>query len=347
MNEKIKVNMLSKADSVDGQGVGSAYLEQIDLVKESNDLEIFINKKKIKDEIIHVHSVNFPYFFKLNKKKPTVCHVHFLPETLDGSIKLPKLFLWVFKKYIIKFYRRSQNIVVVNPIFIDALKKYKIDEKRITYIPNYVDKKTIYSLETSNIINIKQKYNLKEEDFVVLGVGQIQYRKGILDFVETALKNPDIKYIWAGGFSFKKISDGYKELQKIVDSPPDNVIFTGIIPRSEMNELYNIASCLFLPSYNELFPMCILEAIQVELPLVLRDVELYKPVLFDKYERANDCDNFLDIILKLKDDPNYLNEVKEKSKYLKLYYSKEKVLKKWVDYYKNIYNNNNIKKKDI
>ena len=31
--KKITINMLSKADSVDGQGVGSAYIEQVRLRK--------------------------------------------------------------------------------------------------------------------------------------------------------------------------------------------------------------------------------------------------------------------------------------------------------------------------
>ena len=46
--KKITINMLSSADKVDGQGVGSAYLEQVSLVKEgSKDLfDVKINDKK-------------------------------------------------------------------------------------------------------------------------------------------------------------------------------------------------------------------------------------------------------------------------------------------------------------
>ena len=32
--ERIRINMLSNADKVDGQGVGSAYLEQVSLIKD-------------------------------------------------------------------------------------------------------------------------------------------------------------------------------------------------------------------------------------------------------------------------------------------------------------------------
>ena len=41
--KKIKINMLSMADSVDGQGVGSAYLEQVELVRSSDKFEIVVN----------------------------------------------------------------------------------------------------------------------------------------------------------------------------------------------------------------------------------------------------------------------------------------------------------------
>ena len=37
LDKKIVINMLSSADKVEGQGVGSAYLEQVNLVKEGAD----------------------------------------------------------------------------------------------------------------------------------------------------------------------------------------------------------------------------------------------------------------------------------------------------------------------
>ena len=45
--DKIRINMLSQATSVDGQGVGSAYIEQVALVKENDDIfEVEINSRK-------------------------------------------------------------------------------------------------------------------------------------------------------------------------------------------------------------------------------------------------------------------------------------------------------------
>ena len=60
-----------------------------------------------------------------------------------------------------------------------------------------------------------------------------------------------MKFIWAGGFSFGKITAGYDEIKKLIDNPPKNMTFLGIIDRSKMNALYNLSDVLFLPSFQE------------------------------------------------------------------------------------------------
>ena len=58
-NEKIRINMLSQATSVDGQGVGSAYIEQVALVKENDDIfEVEVNSKKGNFDIYHIDTPN-------------------------------------------------------------------------------------------------------------------------------------------------------------------------------------------------------------------------------------------------------------------------------------------------
>lgn len=339
MNKKISINMLSSADSVEGQGVGSAYLEQVSLIKEdgSNYFNVFINDK-VKTDIIHCHTIEPRNYIKMkNNKGVSVSYVHFLPETLDGSIKLPKLFFDVFKKYVIDFYKAADHIVVVNPIFIKPLVKHGIPEEKIHYIPNYVSKDKFYPLEKNKINKIRDKYGISKDKFVVLGVGQVQTRKGVLDFVKVAKKNPDIEFVWCGGFSFGVITDGYEELKTVYDNPPKNVKFLGIIPREEMNDMYNASDVLFMPSFHELFPMAILEAVNSHKPLLLRDLDLYKDILFSKYLSGDKISEFSDKINKLKNDKDLYNKYSNYSKEISEYYSKENVLKIWIDFYTNIY----------
>ena len=338
-NKKIRINMLSMADSVDGQGVGSAYLELMKLLKEDGKetFEILLNDKVKNSDIIHAHTIEPRNYIKMKKAKvPTIAYVHFLPDTLDGSIKLPKFAFNIFKKYVISFYKSADNLVVVNPIFKKDMIKAGLDENKITYIPNFVSKEKFYKKSDKEINDIRKKYNLSKDDFVVLGAGQVQNRKGVLDFVEVAKKLPDIKFIWAGGFSFGAITDGHEELKKVMENPPKNVKFLGIIPRDDMNNLFNSADLLFVPSYNELFPMTILEACSTDTPLLLRNLELYEDILFKKYLNADNNEDFAKIIKELKNDKKLYKEAVENAKYISKFYCKDNVYKMWKDFYTGI-----------
>ena len=338
--KKITINMLSSADKVPGQGVGSAYIELINLLNEkaSDKYDIHINKGT-KYDILHAHTVDLQNYFKLKKTKgKKVAYVHFLPDTLDGSIKLPKFAFRIFKNYVISFYKQADKLVVVNPIFKKDMIRHGLDEEKIVYIPNFVSKEDFYNIGKSNINAIKKEYGFKKDDFIVLGAGQVQTRKGILDFINVAKKMPDVKFVWAGGFSFGPMTDGYAKLKKIMDNPPSNVKFLGIVDRSEMNNIYNMADILFVPSYNELFPMTILEALSTDTPIVLRDLDLYEDILFKKYLKGKNNKEFIEIINNLKTNKKAYNEAVKNSIEISKFYSKENVLEMWNKFYTELYN---------
>ena len=348
--KKIRVNMLSMADKVDGQGVGSAYKELVQLLRKDgkNDFEVQINKGTASSDIIHAHTIEPRNYMKmLFTKKPTIAYVHFLPNTLDGSIKLPKISSFVLNKYVIWFYKNADHLVVVNPSFKKQMVNLGLDENKIKYIPNFVSKKDFYKKDKKEINEIRKEYGLKSKDFVVLGCGQVQTRKGVLDFIDVAKKLPDIQFVWAGGFSFGKITDGHKKLAKIMENPPKNVKFIGIIPREKMNDIYNMADLLFVPSYNELFPMTILEATATETPIFLRDLDLYNEILFgEKYLRANDNKSFVKVIDEISKDKNKYNKEVENAKFIASYYSEKRVYDMWKEYYTQVLEDNKKAKLD-
>lgn len=336
-----KINMLSSAHKVKGQGVLSAYLEQVNLVSGGlkNNYEVMINKFKLCD-IMHYHTIDFKFFLSIpfsKLKGITVAYVHFVPETLDESLKLPSIIKAVFYKYVIKFYKSVDYLVVVNPYFINMLKGYGIDEEKITYIPNFVSEDNFYKYNRQMVRNIKRKYGIPLEKFVVLGVGQVQTRKGIIDFVEAAKKLKDMQFVWAGGFSFGSITDGYAELKKVMDNPPSNVKFLGIIEREKMNDIYNIADLMFLPSYNELFPMSVLEAMALKIPVLLRDLDIYQDILFDFYLKGRDVEEFVHIISEIHEKEKMYKAWCERSWKCHKIYSKEYVLSLWKQFYDDIY----------
>lgn len=100
-----------------------------------------------------------------------------------------------------------------------------------------------------------------------------------------------------------------------------------------MNEIYNLADMLFLPSYDELFPMIILEAMNCRLPVLLRDIELYRNILFDFYRKASDVDGFVEEIIRLRDNPELYRQAADSSWAGHQFYNKEHVLSLWDSFY--------------
>ena len=335
------INMMSKAHKVKGQGVLSAYEEQVSLVENNlkHIYDVKINEVKFAD-IMHYHTINFEFFLTIpfaKIKSSTVGYVHFLPETLENSIKLPKIIKNIFYKYVINFYKNMDYLITVNPYFIDKLVAYGIDRDKITYIPNYVSKKRFFKMDKKYVNNARKEFGIDNNKFVVLCAGQLQKRKGIFDFIEVAKQMPEVQFVWAGGFSFKKISDGYEEIKKLMENPPSNVKFLGIIPREKMNELFNASDMLFLASYEELFPMIVLESSNCKLPILLRDIELYKGILDGCYLKGSTNQEFIDQINQIKNDETSYNKAVQMSEECAKKYSEENVTKLWKAYYNKIY----------
>ena len=103
-----------------------------------------------------------------------------------------------------------------------------------------------------------------------------------------------------------------------------------------MNDLFNASDLLFVPSYNELFPMTILEAISTDTPILLRNLELYEDILFKKYLSGNNNEEFANIIKDLSTNKKEYEKQVRNAKEISEFYSKDNVYKLWKEFYKSI-----------
>ncbi|CCI87928.1 Glycosyl transferase CpoA [Lactobacillus gigeriorum DSM 23908 = CRBIP 24.85] len=328
--------MFSQADSVKGQGVGSAYNELVNLMRTKlvDEFYMTINKYGSTD-LTHYHTINPTYF--ANSFSPArgrkIGYVHFLPNTLQGSIKLPGFAQDAFADYVIKFYRRMDQIVVVNPIFIDKLVEYGISREKVKYIPNFVSKKEFYPQSLAQKNAFRNELGIPHDKFVVFGDGQVQERKGVDDFAKLAEANPDVQFIWAGGFSFGKITDGYDHYKELVDHGPANLTFTGIIDREKLVNYLNIADLFLLPSFDELFPMSVLEAFSCGTPVLLRDLDLYKAIIDGYYMHGDDFEELNAQLHQIIADPSLLTKYRELSLQASEQYSEDHLADIWNEFY--------------
>ncbi|KRO17229.1 glycosyltransferase, group 1 family protein [Lactobacillus delbrueckii subsp. jakobsenii ZN7a-9 = DSM 26046] len=332
--------MFSQADSVAGQGVGAAYLELIRLLRTHlvDDFYVTINKYG-RSDLTHYHTINPTYF--ANSFSPArgrkIGYVHFLPDTLEGSIKLPGVAKKVFYQYVIDFYKRMDQIVVVNPIFIDKLTEYGLDRNKIRYIPNFVAKSEFYEQTQAKKNATRQELGIPQGKFVVFGDGQVQARKGVDDFAKLAEANPDYQFIWAGGFSFGKITDGYDHFKQLVENPPKNLTFTGIIDREKLVDYLNMADLFLLPSFDELFPMSVLEAFSCGTPVLLRDLDLYRAIIDGYYLAGKDFAEMNEQLRFAATHPEVLARQQELSRKASQQYSEDHLAEIWRDFYQEQY----------
>ena len=109
----IKVNMFSSADKVKGQGVGSAYLELIRLLQEQarDEIEMTINRYQ-KTQLSHYHTIDPLFYLTTFFRKRfgrLIGYVHFVPNTLKESIKIPKFAEKILDWYVVSFYKHSSR----------------------------------------------------------------------------------------------------------------------------------------------------------------------------------------------------------------------------------------------
>jgi 1,2-diacylglycerol-3-alpha-glucose alpha-1,2-glucosyltransferase len=126
--------------------------------------------------------------------------------------------------------------------------------------------------------NFKDKFQIGPNDKVIVGAGFYFRRKGIDDFFEVARKLPGFKFIWFGSLQ-KILTQSY--IQSCLRHKPDNVILPGYIAGSIIKGAYQSASCMLFPTREETEGIVALEALASRLPLITRDIPVYKDWLTD------------------------------------------------------------------
>ncbi|HOJ92481.1 MAG TPA: glycosyltransferase family 4 protein [Dictyoglomaceae bacterium] len=336
MDKKISVNIVSEAQAweVKGQGVYTATLVLAEALSKREDLEVTVNGNKIYD-IAHLHTPG-PYAVSkgLLTGRRVVISAHVVPESVLGSLVLSNVWLPFFTNYLKRYYNLADVVVAVSPKVKEELKEIGV-KAPIVFVPNPVNLER-FCADDNLRMEGRKRLGIASEDFVVVCSGQIQPRKGVDSFLDVAKMLPDIKFVWVGGQPFSVLTAGYIEINEKIKKAPSNVIFTGIVPYEEMPIYFNAADVFFFPSFQENFPMAVLEAASCGLPLLLRDNPEYREPYRDWYIPAKDNQEFKEYIIKLWEDENFRKENKVKAFRLAQEYGADSVAERMVKVYREI-----------
>ncbi len=329
----MRINFISESEFFSkDHGVHTAYLTIADMMRDG-DQEVKLNKLDGAD-ITHIHTVGPLGLYKLLTSKHTVVSAHVIPASFIGSLKWAKYWSGLAKKYLRFFYNKAELVLAVAPYEKKELKELGI-KSRVEIFPNPVNEK-LFKKNAQLKIKGRKLLDLDLKDFVFIGVGQIQPRKGIADFIKLAEKFPKYKFVWIGSTPFKELTAKDKKLNSLLKNPPVNFFVKGPFFYKDMPAIYNSADVFLFPSYQENAPMSIIEAAACGLPIILRDIIEYETLYDKNYIKCSNFQEFENNIEKLINNKNFYKEQINKSNQLASNF-KESVLKeKLISYYKSL-----------
>lgn len=216
---------------------------------------------EVKPDIVHIHNTfkwAFPVIEELNNKTKVILHFH-NEISVDREI-LIDAFVGC-SEYIVDLHKKNKNI---------KAKYYR-------YIYNGVDLEKFKPYW--EVLDIRQslrnRFKIKNDEFVVLFVGRVSPEKGVEYVVEIANQLKDsknIKFFIIGEIS--KRGERYEYAKNIIqkaNSIKDKIVFTDVFPPSKMPLIYLIGDVVIVTSnFEEPFGMVAIEAMASGIPVIAR-----------------------------------------------------------------------------
>lgn len=234
-------------------------------------------------DVVHIHNIGPAMFTPLLKLFGLrVCMTYHSPNYEHKK--------WGFiARNILKFsewlsLNFADEIIFVNKFQMDKVgAKYK---NKVHYIPNGLE--PISRSESTTFID---KIGVKQGEYV-LAVGRITPEKGFDVLIQAINKCENVNTLVIAGASDH--DKAYFEKLKSLDVN-NKVIFTGFTTGEDLRQLYSHAGIFVLSSFNEGFPLVLLEAMGYGLPLVVSDIPathlLYIPK--DNYVECGVVESFV------------------------------------------------------
>lgn len=184
-------------------------------------------------------------------------------------------------------------------------------KKRVNSVANTNKVEVLYNAidrELYNInktINLRQKYNINDDDIVIGYSGRITKEKGILELAKAFKKvntKKNIKLLIVGSQWYSELNqDEYvKKLKEEINEIKDKVIFSGYINQEDMPQMYNMMDILVIPSmWEEAFGCVAIEGMALGKPLIVSKSGALSEIVKEKYGYIIERDiNFIDNIAK-------------------------------------------------
>lgn len=165
---------------------------------------------------------------------------------------------------------------------ITDLQKMGIDPLKIREIVNFIDP-SLFNPEKYDKMSTRKSLGLPENAQVIFSPTRVDTAKGLIELVnalpQILVMCPNV-YLYLAG----DLADGFilnpseverkiqRKIKKILPTQSHRVNFTGAIPYYDMPRWYRAADLIVLISHDECLPMCLLEAMAMNKPIIATEV---------------------------------------------------------------------------
>ncbi len=324
--------------------------DNIDLSFEKEDKKLFLYMddiyENIKDENLDFIVIEggdlkaYKYLLKRFPKEKCIMHIHGI-STGDNE------FEQIYKYY----------IAVSNYAANHFLASGIIEKERVKVLYNGIEiEKFKRKLSLEEKRELKNKYNIKENEKVIMFCGRTVVGKGIKELILAFKRMKNInnaKLLIVGNSAFgKNIQTEFdRELIKISQDIKDKIVFTSFIPNDDLYKIHNIADIAVVPTIREeAFGMVVVEAMASGLPLIVTRSGGIPEIVNEENAIIVDKDEFLIENIAKSLDFLVTNENKRinmgiKGAELANNFSGEKFYKGFINIIDEFFKNNNIVKK--
>ncbi len=307
--KRLRVHFVSETSyGIKGQGVHTAFVDCEGLIKSQPDVDVVVNNVGWGD-VMHSHTYGPLYFWKGRRYDGRrIITVHVIPDSIKGSLPAWKYLMPFVRWYFRHVYSYATVCIAISPMVEEAIREVKA-RTRIVRISNPIRMERFAPTPERRAAG-RQMLGLSKSEFVVLGVGQLEGRKGVEDFLEIADACPDLTFMWVGGRPFGLMTEGVLKLNKRIAHAGSHVKFPGMFDLEQMPLVYNAADMLLFPSYQENCPLVPIEAAAAGLPVVFRDIEEYTRLYETPYLKAKDTGEFIALTRRLASDASFRSEAR-------------------------------------
>lgn len=276
-------------------GIGRAQLHQKKAL-ELNGVSYTTSLKEDYD-VLHINTLFFKSYRVLKKHikqgKKVVLHGHSTIEDFMWSFRHWKLIHPFYKRMILKCYKKANVIITPTPYSKNLIENYKGVTAKVYALSNGIDLEE-YKYNEENVEKFKTYFNITNQK-VVIGVGLLFERKGLLDFIEVAKQTPNVTFIWFGHLN-KSMCE--RKILKAIKNKPSNMIMPGYISGDIIKGAFSSANALLFATLEETEGIVVLEALASRLPVIIRNHKVFEPWLEDKVNcfKGSNIEDFKNII---------------------------------------------------